>query len=119
MMTDTNDGVDMMDEMMGAPAYCSSDELMSSTAVVSVPQSSTAAPELTRNGNQSLNTNPDEPLVPPEVGLTSNARSSNERLDLKDAPNIGPTQRPGTYTARGRACGSRTDIYYDLPWLHK
>jgi hypothetical protein len=106
---DAINDVDMMNEMMGA-AY--------STAIISVPRSSTTAAELARNGNNSSNTNPDKPLVPP-VGFTRKARPSNERLNVKGARTIGLSQRPGSYTVQRRAFGSRTNIYYVIPWLHK
>jgi hypothetical protein len=105
MMADNINDVDIMDEMMGGAYSAPGDEMVSSAAIVSVPRGHTAA-ELHRNGNNSSNTNPDEPLVPPP-GLTSRARPSNDSLNVKGARNIGPSQRPGAYTARGRAVGSR------------
>jgi hypothetical protein len=89
---DAINNVDMMDEMMGGAYPAPGDEMVSSTFIVSVPRNST---ELAQNGNNSSNTNPNEPLVPP-AGLTSKARRNGVR-------NIGPSQRPGAYTARGRA----------------
>ena len=58
--------------------------------------------ELAQNGNNSSSTNPYEPLVSP-AGLVSKARTLNDR---EGAPKTDPSQRPGAYTARGRAFGS-------------
>jgi hypothetical protein len=103
--TATNN-VDMTDAMMGGAYPALGDELVSSTAIVSVPRS-TAAAELRRNGNNASNRNRNEPLVPP-AGLTSKARPINDSLNVKEgARNIDPSQRPGAYMARGRPFGSR------------
>jgi hypothetical protein len=109
---DVINDVDMMDEMMDAADLAPGDEMVSSAAIVLVPRSTTTAAELHRNGNNSSNTNPDEPLVPP-VGLTSKDRPSNDSLIVKGTRNIVPSQRPGAYTVRERALGSR------LPWHHR
>jgi hypothetical protein len=103
---DAINNVDMMDAMMGGTYPAPGDDMVSSTAIVSVQRSTTTATAgLARNGNNSSNTNPDEPLVPP-AGFISKARPSNDSLN-EGARNIGPSQRPGAYTAQGRAYGSR------------
>jgi hypothetical protein len=96
---DAINDADIIDEMMGGTYLAPGDKMVSSAAIVSVPRDSTnTTAELAGNGNNSSNTNPDKPLVP-AAGLTSKARPSNDSLNVKGARSIGPSQRPGTYTA--------------------